>query len=516
MLYTIEEETLMSLGDAVRDKSGNKYTGGLEAPNDEPLHTITVDTSTVENWGVGNYYFDIDFNKDILGDDGYYKYGLAKYIYFTLEYEIDDISAFNVRIMVNTPGASTDYYFLRNGEYTENLYIEKNGTFRGVIYKNKSNINGIFTIKIWVCDENKDFIGINKYTSLEMIDEINGLNVLPDEGLVITGSCNYRFANNGWNWFIKEFGDKITTKDISSCDHMFSMSDDYLTLIPFDINCKENTTINLQYMFSSCWHLSRAPKINKCKPYQMSYMFDGCRMLNSFPDDFASDWDWSYLTGLTSSYSGNMNNMFQTCNILRKLPMNLIKYGNSVVNYSYSLYYTMCSGCYNLDEIIGLPFPHYKANWTSNAFNRTFNDCHRLKDMTFEVNEDGTPKIMTWKNQIIDLSVEVGYVTAGEVDISYMKKDETITDANKVIDDATYQTLKDDPNWWATDLNYSRYNRISAVNTINSLPDCSATGTNTIKFKGAQGALTDGGAINTLTEEEIAVATAKGWTVSLV
>jgi hypothetical protein len=41
-------------------------------------------------------------------------------------------------------------------------------------------------------------------------------------------------------------------------------------------------------------------------------------------------------------------------------------------------------------------------------------------------------------------------------------------------------------------------------------------GTNTIKFKGASGAKTDGGAINTLTEEEIAVAAAKGWTVSLV
>ena len=70
-------------------------------------------------------------------------------------------------------------------------------------------------------------------------------------------------------------------------------------------------------------------------------------------------------------------------------------------------------------------------------------------------------------------------------------------------------------------INYSRYNHDSAVRTINSLPDTSAYltangGTNTIIFKGASGASTDGGAINTLTEEEIAVATAKGWTVSLV
>ena len=68
---------------------------------------------------------------------------------------------------------------------------------------------------------------------------------------------------------------------------------------------------------------------------------------------------------------------------------------------------------------------------------------------------------------------------------------------------------------------YSRYNHDSAVATINSLPDTSAYlaangGTNTIKFKGAAGSATDGGAINTLTEEEIAVATAKGWTCSFV
>ena len=86
-------------------------------------------------------------------------------------------------------------------------------------------------------------------------------------------------------------------------------------------------------------------------------------------------------------------------------------------------------------------------------------------------------------------------------------------------DDTTYQTLKNDPDWFTTDINYSRYNHDSAVSTINSLPDtsaylASAGGTNTIKFKGESGKLTDGGAINTLTEEEIAVATAKGWTVT--
>ena len=78
-----------------------------------------------------------------------------------------------------------------------------------------------------------------------------------------------------------------------------------------------------------------------------------------------------------------------------------------------------------------------------------------------------------------------------------------------------------DPDAFTVQVEYSRYNHDSAVATINSLPDTSAYlatagGTNTIKFKGASGSGTDGGAINTLTAEEIAVATAKGWTVTLV
>ena len=81
--------------------------------------------------------------------------------------------------------------------------------------------------------------------------------------------------------------------------------------------------------------------------------------------------------------------------------------------------------------------------------------------------------------------------------------------------------MKNDPDSWSNSLDYSKYNHDSAVETINSLPDTSAYiatagGTNIIKFEGASGAKTDGGAINTLTEEEIAVAAAKGWTVTLV
>ena len=116
------------------------------------------------------------------------------------------------------------------------------------------------------------------------------------------------------------------------------------------------------------------------------------------------------------------------------------------------------------------------------------------------------------------ISLEEYINTYGEIigkkpNIKYVDKE--------VTDDATYQALKNDPDWFTCKVEYNRYNHDSAVETINSLPDTSAYlaangGTNIIKFKGAAGSATDGGAINTLTEAEIAVAAAKGWTVSLV
>ena len=143
---------------------------------------------------------------------------------------------------------------------------------------------------------------------------------------------------------------------------------------------------------------------------------------------------------------------------------------------------------------------------------------------------------MKFKGATLNLSISTGFsnsYNSSKAITSYGKI--TGIDWSKAIyNDETYQRLKNDPDWFSsggyndgknltsstfdlqTSKNYSRYNHDSAVRTINSLPDTSAYGTNTIKFCSTAGALTDGGAINTLTEEEIAVATAKGWTVSFV
>ena len=341
---------------------------------------------------------------------------------------------------------------------------------------------------------------------------------LPEEAFVISGDCQYRFANNGWNWFIEQYGNKITTKDISNAQYMFNGSSK-ISKVPFDLNFRSSENYHkLYYIFYECNNITQVPKLNNLKVYNTVRMFCSCYNLRTIPEDIADTWDWSYIEKQTSEYdSCDQNEMFYQCYSLRSFPMTLIKSGNPYKYYGGSYYSQGFYNCYALDELTNLPIPYTKATWTSNAFSSTFYYCHRLKNITFALN-NGVPYTVTWKSQVIDLSNYVGYAFYNS---SIIKYNSGITADKEVKDDATYQALKNDPDWWTGYNKYSRYNHDSAVATINSLPDTSAYlatagGTNTIKFKGQAGALTDGGAINTLTEEEIAVAAAKGWTVTLV
>lgn len=339
---------------------------------------------------------------------------------------------------------------------------------------------------------------------------------LPAEALTISGNCGYKFYGNNWNWYIEQFGDKITTKDIRDAQRMFSMSDK-ITKIPFDLNFSSIDRYHiLSYIFPNCYNLTQVPKLNNVKVYDTTNMFNNCINLRTIPEDIADTWDWSYIEKQTSQYNGDQSSMFGYCHSLHSVPLNLIKSGNPYADYQYSYFYMGFYSCYALDELINLPIPYTKAEWTDNAFSDTFYNCTRLKNITFKTNDDGTCITVKWENQVIDLSYYIGYAVYPNDILEY---NSGITSKKRVKDDTTYQALKNDPDWWTTDVNYSRYNHDSAVRTINSLPDtsaylASAGGTNTIKFRGEAGASTDGGAINTLTESEIAVAIAKGWTCS--
>ena len=190
---------------------------------------------------------------------------------------------------------------------------------------------------------------------------------------------------------------------------------------------------------------------------------------------------------------------------------------NSITNKNYSPYYQLFNYSVSIDEIVDFPVGLPEVSQTVNLFTDTFGRTCRLKRMTFETN-NGVPYSRNWTNQNILLTVSVGYAD-GEYMASYITDyNSGITADKKVSDVATYAALKNDPDWYTTNVNYSRYNHASAVETINSLPDTSAVSdpsapSNKICFKTGSGSLTDGGGVNALTAEEIAVATNKGWQV---
>jgi hypothetical protein len=213
--------------------------------------------------------------------------------------------------------------------------------------------------------------------------------------------------------------------------------------------------------------------------------------------------------------------MFCSCFSLRELP-----YLGTLVNKTpypgNTLYYCLAYCCYALDEIVNLPVYDVVFDGSENAFGDTVYNCHRLKDFTFETNVDGTPKTANWAGQTINLSGRVGWVDAADVYFLSDYNSGIDMDNELVTNLEEYNAKSDSKDWYTTDLAFSRYNKQSAINTINSLPDCSAylasSGgmQNTVIFNSEAGSGLPEGAINTLTEEEIAVATAKGWTVSLV
>lgn len=346
-----------------------------------------------------------------------------------------------------------------------------------------------------------------------MVDAVDSIEtvVLPEEAYVISGQCDYKFSYGGWHWYLDTFRGKIRTEKITGANAMFNFSG--LVSIPFDLNFSGSVN-NINYLFAQSSILENIGDINNCQPTVFSSVFNGCYRLRYLPQ--FNNCDWSYLH---SSTSGSIAYAFQQCNSLRSVPESLLKelYSSSTGYYN-SQFYNTFNHCYVIDEIRGLKF-NPTSVLTTNCFRDTFTKCLRVKDIIFATQEDSSPDVVSYKNQTIDLTDCVGYADSSYK--RYFTETNSGLTADTEITADTYEALKDHPDGWTANIAYSRYNHDSAVNTINSLPDtsaylASAGGTNTIKFKGSAGSATDGGAINTLTEAEIAVATAKGWTISLV
>ena len=368
-------------------------------------------------------------------------------------------------------------------------------------------------------------------TELMTLDEmpteiagISGGNEPTDADLTFGWNLSNWNYQGTWDNIISKYGSRITTHDVVSFSDSFLNSE--LTNIPFAINQKSDSqNVNYTNAFFGCQQLTTCPTINNFKPQMCDGMFSLCKELESIPLVV----DWSEANSYTDIGYAGASQLFMGCSKLRTIDpswfdCDFVCYPNN------SFYYSGFYECKSLDELVGLPVftkSEWKE-WTDNAFKNFISGdtinvvCNRLKNVTFKTN-NGTPLIAKWANQSIDF---------GRVGTFYSESEATnlgFTEATRITDDTTYQALKNNPDSWTTDLNYSRYNHDSAVATINSLPDTSAFVTqyqessgepdasNVIKFTSfsTMGASTDGGAINTLTEAEIAVATSKGWTIAM-
>ena len=425
------------------------------------------------------------------------------------------------------------------GPQTEGDFILKSPHINSLVitvasYDNPGIRYGV-TFKVYLLDANGNEMKLikptklNTLTPLEMVDKLNKVNVFSE--LEMSDNCQYACSSSLITELIKKYPNAFVTKDITNMNNMFSNSP--LEEIPFELNLKDKTNVemngvfsysklknipNITYkgtsyadmasMFIEARELETPPYIYNAYPSNMVSFFEYCVRLRYIPEDYFDTWNFDRV----NSYSyAKQNRMFYYCYSLRKIPSGLFDKihlnTSSSKSYSACFYYYGFNSCYSLDEIVGLPI--YTTSFTSNAFYSSFDYCSRLKRLVFKK----TDNILNWKNQSIILTSDVGYVT------TYYKNNilgynSGITADKEVVDDATYQALKDDPDWFSMNVKYSRYNHDSAVETINSLPNVTGGSGNTIKFTGASGELTDGGAINTMTDAEIAVAAAKGWTVS--
>lgn len=515
--YAINDTSLSAIGDAIRQKKGEDPNLYWEYELD--LETVEIYTSAT--------------NKT------YYIVPIA---------HPESVNKFTL-IINPTEGSSHTLTVWGKKQSDETLYLIKNITF----YSNNINyydftynynsefLNGNYFYKDYLyistpaTSTNADFLGFTTdlvegpnpdthYLPSEMGDEILNLDVVPSEGFNITGNCGYMFSYDGWNWYINHFGNKIITNNITNANNMFNYNP--RSTIPFEINLRNvsNEVINCQSLFDGCNYLSTVPYITG-RPGNIANLFTGCNRLTTIPNDWADKINW---TGIQNVSSIQCQSIFSNCFSLRYIPQNLIDnlYTNPTSQtYFYFPYYNTFTYCRILEEVNNMPVIPYctgstaQTPITSNLFTNCLQYNNRLAHFTFAM-DNNTPIVVKWKSQTIDFSTKTGYAN-GTNDIIVYSSVHGITATTRITDATSYELLKDDPDSWTTDKNYSRYNHDSAVETINSLPDASAYlatagGTNTIKFEGASGALTDGGAINTLTAEEIAVATAKGWTVSLV
>lgn len=355
--------------------------------------------------------------------------------------------------------------------------------------------------------------GIDGYNSVSVSVPQDGTPTAEELAFTGTNLDNYGFSGRLADVVCSHYFDKISFNDITAINGFGSKMINHIDFSSKTINIASYSLsyYKVESMFTG-FSGTALPNVISEKPLPLSghitHLMDEMHYVRYLPESFDN---------LDFSLANTSTNWFPTFvkgYSLRAIsPAFMSKWYNANTDGFTPM--GKISGLASIDELVNIPLSNKAGVSTSNQFTEIY-ALYRIKNFTFETN-NGQPYVVSWKNQKISLTNDIGYGNRGTI----LNYNSGITADKEVKDAATYEALKNDADWFTVSYQYSRYNHDSAVATINSLPDTSAYlaangGTNTIKFRGASGSATDGGAINTLTEEEIAVAVAKGWSVSFI
>ena len=343
-------------------------------------------------------------------------------------------------------------------------------------------------------------------TAISSIETGGGGGELTEEDLTFTNDLSYFNYYGRMSKIIKKCGSKMKFNGIINLYYAFKGND------PLNSDFS-NWTINLykcklEECFSGQNYITAYPKLQGTVTSLRRLFYSNLDM-ESIPDDLFS----AGTEFICKEWGQNYDGIFYNCHHLKKLPLWFKNMTFTVdKDFNYSSYQTVYKDtfyeCYNLKELI-LPIVPAPAKLKDNCFGKTFYYATGMRKFVFAPPPAGNESVL-WTKQTINLADgECGY-------------DRFTSGPKAIYDDETYNLYKNDPDARAQTLEYSFYNHDSALETIRSLPYAQMVDIpdsqlqNVIKFYGKSGEKTDGGAINTLTTQEIAIATNKNWTVSFV
>lgn len=280
------------------------------------------------------------------------------------------------------------------------------------------------------------------------------LKVIPE----INGSSNVAGVGAFQNCFgLREIKKMDIVLTNTSANSMFQYCYNLEKVPTFDTN----RVTSMSNMFQGCHSMINAPDLDTSNVTNMNYMFSNCYSLMNVPL-----YDTQKLT--------SMNYMFQMCYSLQKIP-NFNTLNVTTMTYAFN-------NCYSLREL-----PPLNTSKVTN-FSHMFDQCHSIEKI---------PKLNAEK--VVTLAPDPFLACYHLKDFGGL---ENIGMAYLTSRASAYSA-------YTFDMQYqNRLTHDSLMNIINNLYDIATKGVK------AQKLILGATNLAKLSEEEIAIATAKGWTVS--